>query len=180
MCFFGDQSKRGPLTTSSERGRIGTGCRGGCHRLHHLCGGGRRLFETSSAGFLICKIGTGIPYLAEVLRRLISICRALRKTKHKAELQPGREAAPGSAARPAPWRGLQGSSRQCGWSSRSASHGGDCSDQGRRPKGCDSARGQTHHLQSQEPRGAEAVHARHPPGHASLTKSPSSSPSAIL
>lgn len=39
---------------------------------------------------------------------------------------------------------------------------------------------QTHHLQSQEPWRAEAVHAWHPPGHASLTKGPSSSPSAVL
>lgn len=85
LCFFGGPVKKRPLTTSSERGRRGIGCRGGCHGLHHLCGGGRRLFETSSAAFLICRIGTGIPYLAEVLRRLISICRTLRKTKHKAK-----------------------------------------------------------------------------------------------
>lgn len=45
----------------------------------------REEIKTSSATFLICKIGTGIPYLAEVLRSLISICRALRKTKHKAK-----------------------------------------------------------------------------------------------
>lgn len=43
------------------------------------------MFETSSAAFPICKIRTRIPYLVEVLRRLISICRALQKTKHKAK-----------------------------------------------------------------------------------------------
>lgn len=84
--FFRDQLKRGPLITSSERGHRSTGCRGGCHKLQTpICGGGSRLFETSSAAFPICKIRTRIPYLVEVLRRLISICRALQKTKHKAK-----------------------------------------------------------------------------------------------
>lgn len=130
--LLGVQAKRGPVTTPSERGT---------HRLQGwvpqtpcLCGGGR-LFETSSAAFLICKIGAGIPYLAEVLRRLISICRTLHKTKHKAKqskgLQPGREAAPGSEARPAPRQGLRHLS--AAWmKSGSASHGGEHSEQGRR------------------------------------------------
>lgn len=71
-----------------------------------LCGGGRRLFETSSAAFLICKIGAGIPYLAEVRRRLISICRAMQKTKHKAK------------QRAAAWQG--GCSREQGQTSATA------------------------------------------------------------
>lgn len=54
--FLGTSQREGALTSTRERGRRGTGCRGGCCRLHHLCGGGRRLFETSSAAFLICKI----------------------------------------------------------------------------------------------------------------------------
>lgn len=57
--------------------------------------GEERLFETSSGAFLICKIGAGIPYLAEVPRRLISICRALQKTKH--QVQQSRECSQASA-----------------------------------------------------------------------------------
>jgi len=133
LVLFGGPVRGPPLTTPSEKGRRGTGCRGGCHRLYLLCGGGMRLFETSSAAFLICKIGTGIPYLAEVPRRLISICRALRKTKHQAKQST------------AAWQGrlLQGAQPGQHRGSRSASHSGDRSAEGRRPRGCNCAGGQT-------------------------------------
>lgn len=165
-CAFLGYQREEPLVKEAQGWVPQTPCR---------CGGGRRLFETSSAAFLICKIGTGMPYLAGVLRRLISICRALWKTKHKAKqrLQPGREAAPGSQARPAPRQGprhLSSVRTEAG----SASHGGDCSEQGRRLRGCDCA--MDSQSPSTQPWQAEAEHTWHPPGHASLTKGLSSNP----